>query len=59
MTITPIFPTRLKENIIPSRARDLLEIIKRGLESGRFIVRDGTIVLNKVDEDGKKSHTSR
>lgn len=50
MTITPIYPRRSKENIIPSQARDLLEIIKRGLESGRFKVINGTIVLAEQEK---------
>lgn len=45
MTITPIYPRRTKENIIPGLARDLAEIIKRGLDSGRFVTINGTIVL--------------
>jgi hypothetical protein len=54
MTITPIYPRKLQENIIPSQARDLLEIIKRGLESGRFKVINGTIVLAEQEEDHER-----
>jgi hypothetical protein len=50
MTITPIYPRRTKENIVPTQARDLYELIKKGLESGRFKVVNGTIVLNTTKE---------
>jgi virulence-associated protein VapD len=54
MTITPIYPRRTKENIVPTQARNLYELIKKGLESGRFKVVNGTIVLNEeVEKEGK------
>jgi hypothetical protein len=45
MTITPIYPRPAKEDIISAQARALYELIKKGLESGRFKVVNGTIVL--------------
>jgi hypothetical protein len=45
MTITPIYSRQPKENIVPLQARELYQLIKKGLESGRFKVVNGTIVL--------------
>jgi hypothetical protein len=54
MTITPIYPRQPKENIVPLQARELYQLIKKGLESGRFKVVNGTIVLNEeVEKEGK------
>lgn len=54
MTVTPIYPRPLKENIIPSLARDFAEVIKRGLESGKFKVINGTIVLGEQEESHER-----
>jgi hypothetical protein len=55
MTITPIYPRPAKEDIISAQARALYELIKKGLESGRFKVVNGTIVLNEEDKNEQKT----
>jgi hypothetical protein len=54
MTITPIYPRPAKEDIISAQARALYELIKKGLESGRYKVVNGTIVPNdQAAKEGK------